>query len=114
MAESLHLYIGTERGLSVWKRNGGWQALDQAEPLPPGRFWLMAGHPQRPERVFASVSNAGLFRTEDAGRTWKLVLDRDVRSVAVDPTDARVVYAGTEPVRLFRSEDGGDSWQELW
>ncbi|MPZ13085.1 MAG: hypothetical protein GEU73_01435 [Chloroflexi bacterium] len=40
-------------------------------------------------------------------------LDRDVRSVTLDPTDDRVVYAGTEPVRLFRSEDAGDTWDEL-
>ena len=55
----------------------------------------------------------GLYRTNDAGKNWRRVLEGDVRTVAVDPSDDHVVYAGTEPVHLYRSEDRGDSWEEL-
>src|SRR5207248_1272778 len=60
-----------------------------------------------------TVNQDGLYRTDDGGRHWTRLLEGEVRAVAVDPSDERVVYAGTEPVRLYRSEDGGDSWEEL-
>ncbi len=112
MAEGVRLFVGTEGGLHVFRSAGsGWQAVNQG--VTKGMFWSMSGCRQRPERVFVATSRDGLYRTDDGGAHWTRVLDRDVRSVKVDPTDDRVIYAGTEPVRLFRSEDGGDSWREL-
>ncbi len=37
----------------------------------------------------------------------------DVRSLAADPRDPRVVYLGTAHGVLYRSEDGGGRWQRL-
>ncbi len=112
MAEGVRLFVGTEDGLHVFRSAGdSWQKVNQG--VTKGLFWSMSGCRQRPERVFVATSRDGLYRTDDGGAHWTRVLDRDVRSVTVDPTDDRVVYAGTEPVRLFRSEDGGDSWHEL-
>src|SRR5581483_10253269 len=48
----------------------------------------------RPARVFVGVTHDGLYRTIDAGQTWKRVLEGDIRAVAVDPTSDDVVYAG--------------------
>lgn len=112
MTEGVRLYVGTEGGLYVFRATGdGWQEVNQG--VTSGLFWAMSGCKSQPERVFVATSRDGLYRTGDAGAQWKRVLDRDVRSVTVDPTDDRVVYAGTEPVRLFRSEDSGDTWHEL-
>jgi photosystem II stability/assembly factor-like uncharacterized protein len=67
----------------------------------------------RPEVVFAGATHDGLYRSDDAGKSWRKLLNGDLRAIAIDPSDARVVYAGTEPVQLYRSEDGGDSWEEI-
>jgi photosystem II stability/assembly factor-like uncharacterized protein len=112
MAEGVRLYAGTQHGLCVWRsRNGGWDEVSRE--FPHNVFDAIAGCRQRPERVYTTVNQDGLYRTDDGGSHWTRVLEGEVRAVAVDPSDERVVYAGTEPVRLYRSEDGGDTWEEL-
>lgn len=112
MSLEVRLYAGTEDGLFVWQsQNGGWTEVQRG--VAAGYFWRLAGCAHRPDRVFAAVDHAGLYRTDDAGEHWTRVLDHDVRAVAVDPTDDNVVYAGTEPVHLYRSEDGGRGWEEM-
>ncbi len=112
MAEGVRLYVGTQHGLSVWRsRDGGWEEINRI--FPDGVFDSVAGCRQRPERVFTTVGQDGLYRTVDGGLHWSRVLEGEVRAVAVSPHDDDVIYAGTEPVHLYRSEDGGDTWQEL-
>lgn len=124
------MYLGMERELLVVnRRNGAWQA----EPRLIGlQVTCLAADPVHPERVYCGTYRRGLWRSEDAGRTWQPIGDAeyalsqpnasgitevDIMSVAVSATervgDYGVVYVGTEPSALFRSEDGGKSWQEL-
>jgi len=112
MGEEVRLYGGTQHGLMIWRSaNGGWQEV--ARHFENGIIDSIHGCRQSPEKVFVGVTHDGLCRTSDGGKTWRKVLDGDIRSVSVDPTEDDVIYAGTEPVGLFRSEDGGDSWQEI-
>ncbi len=41
------------------------------------------------------------------------LVDQDVRCLAADPLDPRVVYAGTQGDGLFRSQDRGQTWQPV-
>jgi photosystem II stability/assembly factor-like uncharacterized protein len=69
-----------------------------------------------PRRVYALVEarpGAGLYRSDDAGDTWRLVNAQPTlitrpfyyTTLAADPTAADVVYAGAED--FFKSADGG-------
>lgn len=112
MSEGVRLYAGTQHGLIIWRSvNAGWQEV--ARHFENGIIDSIHGCKQSPEKVFIGVTHDGLYRTCDGGKTWKKVLDGDIRSVSVDPTDDDVIYAGIEPVGLFRSENGGDRWQEI-
>ena len=112
MAEGVRLYAGTERGLSVWREGtAGWEQVGSGIPAEPCR--AITGSRQQPERVLAGVEHDGIYRTEDGGRNWAKVLDRDIWSITTDPTDDRVIYAGSAPVHLYRSEDRGQRWEEL-
>jgi photosystem II stability/assembly factor-like uncharacterized protein len=112
MSEGVRLYAGTQHGLLVWRsRNNGWEEV--ARSFADGIIDSICGCKKTPERVFVGVTHDGLYRTYDGGRSWAKVLDGDIRSVTVDPTEENVVYAGVEPVGLYRSEDRGDHWQEL-
>lgn len=112
MGEGARVYAGTWDGVVVLRTRGdSCEVLSRG--LQGGIVGALGGSPRRPERVFVGMVGDGLYRSEDGGQRWRQVLAGDFRSVAVDPTDDRVVYAGTDPVHLYRSEDGGDTWEEL-
>lgn len=81
--------------------------------------WEQLGLATPVTRLFAPASGAlfagtgaELFRSDDAGATWRPVpvpAEPRVHAVTVDPTDHRVVYAATS-AGLHRSDDEGGSW----
>jgi photosystem II stability/assembly factor-like uncharacterized protein len=133
-----------------------------------GFYWACAFHPAKPNVIYVGGDVAGVYKTEDKGRHWRMVNDGladygvfslavssaqpdtvfavtlsglckstdageswefleqtgtaalgivaqrglSVRSVAVDPSDADVVYAGTPDGRIMKSVDGGTSWTQ--
>lgn len=112
MPEAVSLYAGTQDGLVVLElKNGGWETTNHV--FQDAVVESISGAGSTPERVYAGVAYDGLYRTEDAGRTWKKIFEGDIRSTKVDPTDDNVVYTGTEPPHLYRSEDRGDTWEEV-
>ncbi len=112
MAERVRVYAGTETGLSVWREAGErWQAVGSGIHGEPCR--AISGSHHRPELVFVGVEHDGVYRTDDGGEHWSKILDRDVWSIKLDPTDENVLYAGTAPVGLYRSTDQGAHWEEL-
>jgi photosystem II stability/assembly factor-like uncharacterized protein len=81
----------------------------------------------RPERMHVAISTAGVYRTEDGGRTWRTA-HKGVRAQFLpDPHPEfgqcvhKVVAHPEHPDRLFlqnhwglyRSDDGGDSWKDI-
>jgi hypothetical protein len=111
MSEAVRIYAGTHEGLLIFRPSGGgWTEAGRA--FDGAIIDSMAGCLKEVGRVFCGVTHDGLYRTQDAGLHWDKVLDGDIRSVLVDPTDD-VIYAGTEPVHLYRSEDRGDTWEEV-
>lgn len=128
-------------GTGLWKSvDGGrtWRAIvGYGFPAAPGRIGLGIGS-AAPQRVYAMVdgtgdgANGGLYRSDDAGATWKHV-SADPRiwgrgwyfgGVRVDPRDADHVYALNTV--LLESHDGGknfvptkgdptgDDFHEMW
>jgi photosystem II stability/assembly factor-like uncharacterized protein len=71
-----------------------------ADPLVPGRAWC-------------GTHKSGVFRSDDAGRSWQPVglPGRLIMSVAASPAARDVVWAGTEPSEVWRSDDAGATWE---
>lgn len=112
-------------GSALYKSSDGgdtWQKLG-GEGLPKGSWGRIgvAVSPANPERVWALIEaeEGGVFRSDDAGRTWRKVNDeRNLRQRAwyythifADPKNADVVYVLN--VRFFRSSDGGKTFAPL-
>jgi photosystem II stability/assembly factor-like uncharacterized protein len=83
--------------------------------------------PTRDQRMFAAISAAGVFRTDDAGTTWRPV-NKGLHSEGIPDGDAEVGHCvhsiamhPTRPETLFmqkhwdvmRSDDAGESWQDV-
>ena len=83
--------------------------------------------PTDENRMFVAISAAGVFRTDDAGATWRPV-NRGLHSEGIPDPDAevghcvhRIAMHPSTPDVLFmqkhwdvmRSDDGGESWHEI-
>jgi len=112
MADPIRLYAATHDGVHVCRLKDG-RCERVAEAIRGAIIDCVEPRPKTPASVFAGDTHGGLYRTDDAGRSWRKLFDGNVRAIKVDPTDDRVVYVGTEPVRLYRSEDAGDTWEEI-
>lgn len=112
MTSPVRIYAGTQEGLFVLRwRNGSCEKV--AVSFETSTIDSIDGPRSHPNTVYLGVTRDGLYRTDDAGRSWSRVFDGNVRAVTVDPTDDRIVYVGIEPIHLYRTEDGGKTWEEL-
>jgi photosystem II stability/assembly factor-like uncharacterized protein len=95
-------------------------------PFRGGWAEMIEGVPSRPNTFFFAAAGGGIWRTDNAGRTWSSVFDQGpapVGAIAIAPSNPDVIYAGTgqpEPrydvaagEGVFRSEDGGKTWRSL-
>src|SRR6266581_2222710 len=152
------VWVGTgeanDRNSSDWgdgvyrSTDGGekWQNIGLKESRSIARIVV---DPKKPEVAYvAAMGNLwkdggerGLFKTTDAGKTWKLILKaaapHDARTgcgdVMIDPTNPQIVYAalyarqrtpwsftsgpdvtgGEDVGGIFKSTDGGATWKKL-
>jgi photosystem II stability/assembly factor-like uncharacterized protein len=121
----------SEDGGATWSPSGlagsGTVADIEVHPTDPGVVWLAAGGD-----LFRPGGDRGVYRSEDAGRTWQQVLPPATPTsggadIAVDPGDPDHLLAATwdrqrpRSLRryggpgsgLHRSTDGGRTWARV-
>ncbi len=85
----------------------------------------MAVSPAAPDMIWAMTSE-GLCKSTDRANTWEIIpasgakelnitcaKRSTIRSIAIDPKNADIVYAGSKTGKVFKTEDGGKTWKEL-
>lgn len=112
-------------GSSIWKSTDGgdtWEELENGLPDLMGKIGISVSR-ANPDRVFAIVEakgdEGGLYRSDDAGASWKLVNDQRIirarawyyMDVKADPVDEETVYIINAP--LMKSTNGGESLTEV-
>jgi photosystem II stability/assembly factor-like uncharacterized protein len=96
---------------------------------PPrgGRTRAVAGVPDEPNVFYVGAVNGGVWKTNDAGRTWQPIFDdqptQSIGAIAVAPSDANIVYVGSGEGLfrpdlsvgdgIYRSADAGRTWEHL-
>ena len=67
--------------------------------------------PENPKVMYVAMRD-GLFKSTDAGETWKRMGDniRNLAAVTVNPRNPRQVYASTAEGAIFMTTDGGVKW----
>jgi photosystem II stability/assembly factor-like uncharacterized protein len=60
-------------------------------------------------------TGGGIFLSEDGGKNWKHVLDRDqhIYDVTVDPRDSKLLYAAGFESSAWVSKDHGEHWMRI-
>jgi len=91
------------------------------DPRDPNVVWVGTGE----NNAQRSVSfGDGVYKSEDAGRTWKnvgLKASEHIGRIVIDPRDSKVVYVAAQgPLwseggdrGLYKSTDGGETWTKL-
>jgi len=75
---------------------------------------MLAVHPSSPDLVYAPTGG-GFYRSDDGGKTWRLLYECYCRAVWVDPLDAdHLILSPADGVdhngRIETSHDGGKTW----
>jgi photosystem II stability/assembly factor-like uncharacterized protein len=133
------VYAGVEDAALFRSTDGGqqWQELDGLRTHATGPSWqpgagglclhTIMQDPRDPARLFIAISAAGVFRSDDAGETWR-PMNRGLQSQGIPDPDAevghcvhRIAMHPSRPDVLFmqkhwdvmRSDNGGESWHEV-
>ncbi len=133
------IYAGVEDAALFRSTDGGqtWQELPGLRGHGSGASWQpgaggMCLHtivldPSDSGRIFVAISAAGVFRTDDAGESWRPI-NRGLKSAGIpNPTAEvghcvhRIAMHRSRPGVLFmqkhwdvmRSDDAGESWYEI-
>ena len=104
----------------VWRNVG---------PFRGGRVTTVAGTAAEPHTFYTGSAGGGIFKTTNAGITWRNVSDGFVKTgsvgaIAVAPSDANIVYAGmgehtarANTVHhgdgVYKSTDAGKTWKQV-
>ena len=132
-------YAGIQDAALFQTTDGGqtWRELPALRNHPSAAAWQpgaggMCLHtilldPSHPGRIFIAISAAGVFRSDDAGESWRPI-NRGLRSEQIpDPTAEvghcvhRIAMHPSRPSVLFmqkhwdvmRSDDAGESWTDV-
>ncbi len=96
-------------------------------PSRGGRTLAVVGVRGQPEVYYFGSVGGGIWKTDDAGRTWNPVFDSQpiasIGAIAVAPSDSNVIYAGSGEADMrssisygngmYKSTDGGKTWAHI-
>ena len=117
MSAEKTIYVGMHDGVCAVTSDDGGASWQQGPVTPlPHAAARLAASPANPGRAYLAAYEAGVYRTDDEGKTW-MHLDSYpsdyAHSVLAHPTEGDTLYVGSEPATVYRSDDGGDTWAEL-
>jgi photosystem II stability/assembly factor-like uncharacterized protein len=125
---NLEIYLATYEGLyktidggKLWKKVcpelfGAVKSLAMAKSDPTVLFIVSS----RPGDKFHYTSSSNLWKSTDAGNTWKKIDEQQTQFVTVHPKDKNIVYRALyardvryEDTGLCRSKNGGKTWEKI-
>ncbi len=103
------LLLGTDEGLLALELGeGGW--THGAVLWREHAVGAIVVDSQNPRRIHVTAPGDGVYRSEDAGRTWERYLGADLTSLAIPSRAPDVIFACGAPAGVYRSTDRGSYW----
>lgn len=96
-------------------------------PFRGGRSVAVTGVPGFPERFYFGAVGGGVWRSDNAGRTWRPIFDAQpvasIGAIAVAPSNPNIIYVGSGEADIrsdlqqgngmYKSTDAGATWQRI-
>ena len=96
-------------------------------PARAGRVVAVAGVRGEPEVYYFGSVGGGVWKTNDAGRTWNPIFDSQpvasIGAIAVAPSNSEIIYVGSGEADMrssistgngmYKSGDGGKTWAHI-
>jgi photosystem II stability/assembly factor-like uncharacterized protein len=96
-------------------------------PFRGGRVLAVSGVAGNPGLFYFGSVDGGVWKSDDAGRTWTPIFDNQpvgsIGAIAIAPSDPSVIYVGSGEADMrsdisygngmYRSSDGGRTWQHI-
>src|SRR5262245_22213545 len=96
-------------------------------PFRGGRSVAVAGVPSQPNVFYFGAVSGGVWKTENAGETWKPIFDSQpiasIGAIAVAASNPNVIYVGSGEADMrsnisygdgmYKSSDGGTTWRNF-
>jgi photosystem II stability/assembly factor-like uncharacterized protein len=127
--EDAALFRSTDGG-TTWHELAGLRAI-QGDKWAPGAGGMglhtILLDPTNPQRMYIAISAAGAFRTDDGGKTWK-VITKGLKSKYMPDPNAEIGFCvhnmslhKSRPTTVFmqlhwdvmRTDNAGDEWREV-
>jgi photosystem II stability/assembly factor-like uncharacterized protein len=128
--EDASLFVSKDAGTS-WSELPGLRTHKTSTDWAPGAGGLCLHtiiiDPSNHDRIYAAISSAGAFRSDDAGQTWRpinhglrseYIPDPDaetghcVHRIAMHPSQPNVLYM-QKHWDVLRTDNAGDEWHEI-
>jgi photosystem II stability/assembly factor-like uncharacterized protein len=96
-------------------------------PFRAGRSLAVTGVRGQPDVYYFGSVNGGVWKTNDAGRTWNPIFDAEpvgsIGAIAVAPSNPNVIYVGSGEADMrssisygngmYKSTDAGKTWEHI-
>src|SRR6266511_800784 len=96
-------------------------------PFRGGRTLTATGVPGQPNLFYFGAVGGGVWKSENAGRTWRPIFDvqpiASIGAIAVAPSNPKIFYVGSGEADMrsdisygngmYRSSDGGKTWTAI-
>src|SRR6266851_1087676 len=108
-------------GGNAWFGAAVWKSSDL------GATWTHSSEGLAGRRLYAGVEPAGLFRSDDGGRSWRHIAGLRnhpsrpkwtpggggliLHSLVAHPSDARQLWVAISAAGVFHTADGGETWE---
>ncbi|MCI0443453.1 hypothetical protein L0152_09580, partial [bacterium] len=116
-----------ESNLKYWQEQKSIQApvwIAQGPFDRGGRARALVVHPKDPNILWAAAGSGGLWKSEDAGESWRPIADKlglPAGTLVIDPRNPQILYFGTGErfhsggpgAGMYVTHDGGSSWKLL-